>query len=592
MKSGSIHPQVALQTGKGVSQGVVLGKVFIFESDVNLAAHLVQKKSQGDAVELKRFNTALEKVVQDLEKIIAQTKKEVGAHEAEIFEAHQMMIQDEELISPILYGIQQEHLAAEVAVDRAFQLQIEVFQSSDSEYMRERALDLKDLRTQLFTALDPNEKPNLNRLPAPVILVAEDLTPSQTITMDRKNVLGIITEKGGETSHTAIIARTLGIPSITGLEKATQLFTQLQKSGITEFAMDGAEGTIFKIDTPEVRSYFLMRAEQELQGKKKTEVFRGKPTLTQDAHQIHLYGNIGSVKDAQAVMDGDGEGIGLYRTEFLFMERNQAPTLLEQYKSYLDVLNIFSPKEVIIRTLDIGGDKPISYLPFPKEENPFLGVRAIRYCLQHPEFFKTQIKAMLLANHHGNLSIMLPMVSRASEAKACADLIQECHQELKKESVGFTPYLDRPFKVGAMVEIPSLIFEIRELKEYVSFVSVGTNDLLQYSVAVDRMNPALQSLYSAYNLGFIRMMNLLAENALQAGLELGICGELGRSEDLIPLWIAMGYQKLSMTPSEILNRRSLISKFTVAKCQNLLNEVLRAKNEIEVKAKLADYLLN
>jgi phosphotransferase system enzyme I (PtsI) len=574
------HPSVPMHSGRGVSKGIAVGKAWVFQP--GLQEHS-GKKSQGIDVEIARFKQAQKLVLQKLEKIVAQTRLDIGDHEAEIFEAHQMMIQDEELVSPILYMIEQERCSAERAVEKSFQAQIEIFQTADSDYMRERALDLKDLKIQLLSELDPTEKPNLSKLFQPVVLIAEDLTPSQTITLDRKNVLGIITEKGGETSHTAIIARTLGIPAITGVPAAMKFFAQAD-----QIAIDGAEGTIFKIETPELRDHFLAQVQAQASGKQKIQVFRGKPTLTGDAHQISLYGNIGSLKDAESVKEGDGEGVGLFRTEFLYMEREQAPTLDEQTKSYRDVLNVMAPKEVIIRTLDVGGDKFIPYIHIAKEENPFLGVRAVRYCLQERDFFKTQIKAMLLANDQGNLAIMLPMISRASEAKECAELIHECHSELSQ--IGGAEYAAKPYKVGAMVEIPALIFEMRELKEHVSFVSVGTNDLLQYSVAVDRMNPVLQALYSPYNLGFIRMMNILAKDALEAGLEVSICGELGGSEEFIPLWLAMGYQKLSMTPGEILNRRALISKFNLVRCRSLLKEVLHAKTEVEVKSKLADFL--
>jgi phosphotransferase system enzyme I (PtsI) len=296
-------------------------------------------------------------------------------------------------------------------------------------------------------------------------------------------------------------------------------------------------------------------------------------------------GNIGGIEDAKSATDSDAEGVGLFRTEFLFMGRKTAPTLEEQRKAYREVLGLFKGKEVVIRTLDIGGDKPIDYIPIAKEENPFLGVRAIRYCMKDLPLFTTQIKAMLLANEWGNLSIMLPMVSRASEAREIRELIDRCHAEL----LGTSTYQGNPYKVGTMVEIPSLVFEMNELKDSVSFVSVGTNDLMQYSFAVDRMNPELKDLYSPYHLGFLRMMNFLAESAKEAGLSLGICGELGGQDDLLPLWVAMGFDKLSMTPNEVLSKRRLLSKLTLPSCNRLLQEVLSAKNERELKLILTGF---
>jgi phosphotransferase system enzyme I (PtsI) len=295
--------------------------------------------------------------------------------------------------------------------------------------------------------------------------------------------------------------------------------------------------------------------------------------------------NIGSLSDAKDALEHDCEGVGLFRTEFLFMGRASAPTLQEQTRAYRDVLELMAPKEVVIRTLDVGGDKPIDYIRIEKEENPFLGVRALRYCFKDLPLFKAQIKSMLLANEWGNLSIMLPMVSRAAEAHAARALIDECHSELLNDP----QYQNKSFKVGTMIEIPSLVFEIRELKKSMSFVSVGTNDLMQYSFAVDRMNPELRELYTPYSLGFLRMMDFLAQEALTAELDLGICGELGGQDDLIPLWVAMGFKKLSMTPNEILAKRRVLSKLTMPASEGLKREVLGAESGDQVKALLEGF---
>jgi phosphotransferase system enzyme I (PtsI) len=393
-------------------------------------------------------------------------------------------------------------------------------------------------------------------------------------------VLGIITEKGGETSHSAIIARTLGIPAITGVKGA---LTAFQESSI--LAIDGKEGSVFVIPNAHEREYFEARAREFLSEMKGLEDFKGKPSVTHDQHAIRLMANVGGTEDAKSALDLDAEGVGLFRTEFLFMGKSTAPTLEEQTKAYREVLSMMAPREVIIRTLDVGGDKPIDYIQIQAEENPFLGVRAIRYCLKDLPLFQTQIKAMLLANEWGNLSIMLPMVSRASEARTIRALVEECHAELLLEK----NYKANPYQLGAMVEIPSLIFEMKELRKSVSFVSVGTNDLMQYSYAVDRMNPDLKDLYTPYHLGFMRMMNLLAKEALDQGLSLGICGELGGQDDLLPLWVAMGYQKLSMTPIEVLAKRRLLSKLTVSACQGLLREVLEAPDGTQMKWILEEF---
>lgn len=575
----SKHPFQPILLGKGVSKGIAVGPAFVFKPLVT--ASLLTKKAQGASIEIERFKTAQKVVLNRLDSIIAKTKTEIGADEAEIFEAHQMMLQDEELVSPIHFAIEQEHASAENAVVNAFKVQIHIFESSDSDYMRERVLDLKDLEGQLLGELNPESKVSLSHISEPVILVAEDLTPSQTILLDRKNILGLITEKGGETSHSAIIARTLGIPAVSGIEHALE-----KVAAKSILAIDGGEGSVFIASEALVFNHFKEAAEKQTVEKQKLRVFKGKPSLTQDLQKFSLFANIGNAKDAKDAKDADAEGVGLFRTEFLFMERTIAPTLEEQTTAYREVLNLMAPKEVVIRTLDVGGDKPIEYIKIPKEENPFLGLRAIRYCFLDVPLFKTQIKAMLLANEHGNLSIMTPMVSRASEALWAKNIISECHEELKSDPA----YRRKPYKVGTMVEIPSLIFEMKELKESCSFVSVGTNDLTQYALAVDRMNPSLQNLYSPYTLGFIRMMNLLADLAIEHGLDLGICGELAGKDEFIPLWVAMGYQKLSMIGGEILPKRALLSKLTVSRCKSLLKEITSSKNETEVRSRLQEFL--
>ena len=565
--------------GNGVSKGIAVGQAFVFRPVQK--ASLLSRPALSVEIEIKRFKEAQKAVLLRLKLITEKTKAEIGADEAEIFEAHQMMLQDEELASPIHFAIEQEHTSAEVAVVNSFKTQIEIFESSDSDYMRERALDLKDLEGQLLAELNPESKSTLSHISEPVILIAEDLTPSQTILLDRKLILGLITEKGGETSHSAIIARTLGIPAVSGIKSALEKI--LSK---TMIAIDGGEGTVFSALEAPVFEHFKQASEKQTSEKQKLRVFKGKPSLTQDLHTMSLFANIGSAKDAVQALEGDAEGVGLFRTEFLFMERKVAPALEEQTIAYREMLSLMAPREVVIRTLDVGGDKPIDYIKIPHEENPFLGLRAIRYCFTDIPLFKTQIKAMLLANDHGNLSIMTPMVSRASEALQAKNIISECHVELKNDPA----YLGKPYKVGTMVEIPSLIFEMKELKEAVSFVSVGTNDLTQYALAVDRMNPGLQHLYSPYTLGFIRMMNLLATESIEHGLDLGICGELAGKDEFIPLWIAMGYKKLSMTGSEVLSKRALLSKLTVSRCKTLLKEITSSKNEVEVRSKLQEFL--
>jgi phosphotransferase system enzyme I (PtsI) len=569
--SSSQHPYPAKWIAHGISKGIATGPIAVVSQELKLD---LSRSYEGESAELARFYSAHASVCATLKSLIQKSLHEVGPEEAEIFEAHLMMVEDEELLGPIKTLIESEKTIPEIAIRKQFQIQIEIFQAADSDYLRERALDLKDLESQLLSGLHPGSGNASPGIRTPSIIVAEDLTPSQTLLLDRSKILGVITEKGGPTSHSAIIARTLGIPAISGLHDAIK---KLQ--GLNSVALDGSEGSLFIVDTPECATYFATRAQEFLAERKGLQSFIGKPSVTHDQHALRLMANIGSLSDAKDALEHDCEGVGLFRTEFLFMGRASAPTLQEQTRAYRDVLEVMAPREVVIRTLDVGGDKPIDYIRIEKEENPFLGVRALRYCFKDLPLFKTQIKAMLLANEWGNLSIMLPMVSRATEAEHARAIIDECHAELLADPL----YRKQAYKVGTMVEIPSLVFEIRELKKSMSFVSVGTNDLMQYSFAVDRMNPELRNLYTPYSLGFLRMMNFLAQEALASELDLGICGELGGQDDLIPLWVAMGFKKLSMTPNEILAKRRVLSKLTLPASQGLLREALNAESGERVK---------
>ncbi len=565
------HPVAVYSSGKGVSPGIVIGKIFVVREGLGQLPTW-----KGAAVELERFLSAQAAVLERMIRLKEKALAEIGEEEAAIFEAHEMMIQDEEWSSRVRFYIEEQKVVAEKAVQESLREQMEVFESSSSEILRGRVTDLKDLQSQFLAALGFSQN-NLSEINSPVILVAGDLTPSQTVGLERKNILGMITQKGGQTSHTAILARASRIPAVVGVAAIDSL-----ENG-QEIALDGLEGNIYLVNSADSRSYFTDQVEHERQQRARFEQFRGKESTTLDGRTVDLYANIGGVNDLEAVHLGDAEGIGLFRTEFLFMERTTAPSLEEQRESYAKILNGLGSKEVVVRTLDVGGDKPIAYLNFPKEENPFLGLRAIRYCFQHLDVFKTQIKAMLLANENGNLSILLPMVSNAEEVKLAQKIIQDCHDELTASE---HKYAHQPYKIGAMIEIPSLIYEMKELARYVSFVSVGTNDLLQYTVAVDRMNAAVQDLYTPYHLGFLRMMRVLAQEAIQAGLNLGICGELGGSPLFIPLWIAMGFNKLSMNPGQILEARALIHDISFESCQKLLDSVLNCSNQYEVEREL------
>jgi phosphotransferase system enzyme I (PtsI) len=563
--------------GIPVSMGHALGHVLIMHA-ASLTTESLDSKNATPEEEIKRFRKAVEEVLNQMILSEQRARSEVGQQEAQIFEAHQMMLQDVDFQDSIISKIQQDSYATEAAIQQSVQEQMDVFNSSESDYLKERALDVKDIGQQLLESLHSEMRMDWNSIQSPVILVADDLTPSQTIRLPKEKILGIATNHGGKTSHTAILARNLGIPAIVGLP--SHFLNELQNNlANTEYYLDGSTGLFCSVDSELDRIRLMSEIELEKNKESKLDQFRGKVSQSKDGIAMKLLANMGSPGDLQRVLSSDAEGVGLFRSEFLFMERKTAPTEDEQCHAYAEVLNGLAPKEVVIRTLDVGGDKPIAYLPFPKEENPFLGLRALRYCLANVDVFRTQIRALLRANLQGNLSILLPMVSRATEAKHAVQLIKQWENELATEMGHSIPV----YRIGAMVEIPSIGFELSELSHCVSFISVGTNDLLQYFCAVDRMNSTVAYLYQPYQLGFIRFMNQLADSAKKHNIEIGICGELGGDPAFLPLWLAMGYQKISQTSRNVLRSRQLLSHWSVQDARALLDKVLSCEDENQVE---------
>lgn len=520
------------------------------------------------------FKTALERVGLNIRQSIEETRKHIGPEEAAIFEAHLMMLEDPDLIESIQNKINDGHSAFNATL-LSFDEFIRQFHSMQSEYMKERAQDLQDIRQHILTMIEGKQRVDLRKLPKDTILMADDLMPSDIAMLRPEYIAGFVTKTGGKTSHIAIMARTLGVPAIVGI-------SDLPLDENVYAIIDGEEGTLILSPSEEVLTQYTHLQERQFADKKRHEIFASASTKTKSGKHFDLAANIGSPKDLDAVLATGAEGIGLFRTEFLFMDRPMPPNEEEQMQAYTKVLCAFPSHRVVIRTLDIGGDKQIPYMDFPEELNPFLGYRAIRYCLDHPILFKTQLRALLRASVHGNLCILLPMVSSVEEILAVRKLLQEVQEGLTKEALSFNEKIE----LGIMIELPhaALISDI--LAEHVDFFSIGTNDLIQYTLAVDRLNAKLSNLYSPYQPGTLRLIAQVVKNAKKKRIWVGICGEAASDVALLPFWLGLGLDELSMSSSSILKIRALASEFDERCFSELAQNILKSATQSEVLALL------
>ena len=449
-----------------------------------------------------------------------------------------------------------------------------MFEAMEDAYLKERASDIRDVTSRLLYTLLKKKKISLENLNQPVILIARDLTPSQTASMDRKNVLGFLTDIGGKTSHTAIMARTPEIPAIVGLGNIS---TKINDGDTIAF--DGETGEVAINPTAEEITFFNKRHAAFLAIKKEQEQMIGFPSITLDGTHVELAANIGTPNDLDALNRNDAEAVGLYRTEFLFMDRTSMPTEDEQYHAYAQVIKGLKGKNCIIRTLDIGGDKKLDYLDIGAEANPFLGYRAIRICLREPELFKTQLRALIRASVHGPLSVMFPMISSLEEILAVKKIWTEVTIELDTKKVPFSHNI----QLGIMIEIPSAAILSDILADHVDFFSIGTNDLTQYTCAVDRMNEKIEHLYNPYNPGLLRLIHMTIKNARAKNKMVGICGSMAHQKDLVPLFVGMGISELSMSAMHILSTRKIIRGLKKSDCEKLVAEFLKLGTADEVK---------
>jgi phosphotransferase system enzyme I (PtsI) len=533
--------------GKGVSSGIASGRVVFFQR----SNFVVEKKAVTDtAGEVERFKAACLSAASQLDTLAATMAAKVGKENAMLFEIHRMMLFDTDYTDPVIELIQTQRVCAEYAVSEAGGRLAQDFAEMDDDYMKERAIDIRDVSRRVIEILSGTQQ-DVTSGPEPVILAADDFTPSETAQFDRSKVLALVSQAGAANSHTAIFARTMGIPAIIGL--GASLSTGLANK---EAALDGDTGVLY-IEPDEKTLATLIEKKKRL-GEETAllEKFRGKPTLTKSGRKIKLYANIGSVADVEAALAGDAEGIGLLRSEFMYLGRDDYPNEDIQYESYRKVAEDMAGRQVIIRTLDIGADKQAGYFGLPHEENPALGMRAIRICLTRPELFKTQLRAIYRASAFGNVAIMFPMISGIEELRRAKQIAEEVRKDLSAAKIAFNDKTP----IGIMIETPASVIISDLLAKESDFFSIGTNDLTQYTLAVDRQNESISEFVDTHHEAILRMIRMTTENAHKAGIWCGICGMLGADSELTATFMEMGLDELSVEPSYILKLRSRIAE--------------------------------
>ncbi|CEO12906.1 phosphoenolpyruvate-protein phosphotransferase [[Clostridium] sordellii] len=559
--------------GTGASPGIALGNALVIEhSELNIE----KRNIENIEAEIEKLQSAVETSRIELEKVKERAKVELGEHEAEIFEAHLLVLADPELIDQTISKIKDEKVNADFALNEVKDMFVSIFEAMDNEYMRERAADIKDVTNRVLRHILGVKVVDLSALDEEVILIAHDLTPSDTATMNKKMVLGFLTNIGGRTSHTAIMARTLEIAAIVGLNDATD---QIKDGDFIVFNGETGE-VIINPDEETINQYRKLKAKHD-EEKEALKQLIGKASSTLDERHVELAGNIGSPNDLDGLLKNDAEGVGLYRTEFLYMDKeDDFPTEQEQYEAYKAVLEGMNGRPIVIRTLDIGGDKELKYFKMDEEMNPFLGYRAIRLCLDRVDIFKTQLRALYRASVHGKLRIMFPMISSLEELLKAKEVIREVLSELDSEGIKYSHEVE----VGMMIEIPSAAVISDILAKHVDFFSIGTNDLIQYTCAVDRMNQKISYLYNQFNPAVLRLIKMVIDNAHKEGKWVGMCGESAGDKRMIPILLGMGLDEFSMSPISILPARKFITSVNYSDMKKFADEVLTMGTAEEIKA--------
>lgn len=562
--------------GVGASSGIGIGTIVCIREESLDYSKVV---FQGEAEEKARLKEAVDTFCKVTQEMAEDIRQRVGEKESEILSGQIMMLSD-----PFMTGQMEEMIAsgscAEAALDSVCQIYIEMFSNVDDELMRQRATDIRDIRTRMLRLLLGISSVDIASVPAGTVLAAKDLTPSMTVGLKKENISAILNEIGGKTSHSAILARALEIPAVLGIPQVLDQVSDGQQA-----IVDGESGeVIISPDEDTLKRYTAQWKEQQEQ-KAMLSVYRDRKTQDADGRNYELYSNIGSVAEAQIALENGAEGIGLFRTEFLFMDRTAMPTEQEQYEAYKAVSDIMQGKEVIIRTLDVGGDKEISYLKMESEQNPFLGWRAIRYCLEESDLFKVQLRALLRAGaEHKNIKIMLPLVTGVQEIRAAKQLLEECKQELAAQGIAY----DDNIQVGIMIETPAAALIADLLAKEAAFFSIGTNDLTQYTLAVDRGNAKVENLYTTLHPAVLRSIRSIIHAAKEAKISVGMCGEAAADPVLIPLLLEFGLDEMSVSASSILKTRKIVSQWS----QKETAEVEQKAMQLDEPQAVEEYLLS
>ncbi|WP_027415907.1 phosphoenolpyruvate--protein phosphotransferase [Aneurinibacillus terranovensis] len=559
--------------GIAAASGYAMGPAFLLEEEKVAVQKQTLSPDQVGA-EVERFDSKVTQAIQELEVIKEKARKKLGDEEAEIFSAHILVLNDPEYIGAVREKITNEYINAEAALQEVTDNFIAIFESMDNEYMRERAADIRDVSSRVLHRLAGIEEKSLDDVSEPVVMIAHDLTPSDTAQLNRDKVAGFATNIGGRTSHSAIMARSMEIPAVVGLKNIVEQV----KTG-DYVVVDGSQGVVHvNPDEVTVASY---KEKQRHFAARQAELNKLKDahSVTADGHRVELVSNIGNPLDAVGAKKNGAEGIGLYRTEFLYMGRNEFPSEEEQFEAYKSVAEMFDKESpVVIRSLDIGGDKELPYLDLPKEMNPFLGYRAIRLCLDRTDIFKVQLRAILRASIYGNVKLMYPMISSLAELREANKVLDEVKDELTSKNIPF----NRNMEVGMMIEIPAAAIIADQLAKEVDFFSIGTNDLIQYTMAADRMNERVSYLYQPFNPAVLRLINMVIQAAHKAGKWAGMCGEMAGNLTAIPILLGMGLDEFSMSASSILPARALMHRLSQSEVKPLAERVLQMESAEEI----------
>ncbi|MDK2794695.1 MAG: phosphoenolpyruvate-protein phosphotransferase system enzyme [Caldanaerobacter sp.] len=566
--------------GVAASPGIAIGKAFLYTKEkVTINVEKIEESKVEE--EIAKFRKALEVTQEEIEKIKEKALKEFGKEKAEIFEAHLMLASDPELIEGVENMIKTELVTADNAVNKVIEQNASVMESLNDEYLKERAVDLRDVGNRIIENLLGVKSVNLSDLEEEVVVIARDLTPSDTATMKKEMVLGFATDVGGRTSHTAIMARSLEIPAVVGLGNVT---SQVKAGDLV--IVDGLEGiVIVNPDEKTVEDYKSKKEsyEKKVEGLKQ---LKDLPAETPDGKKVMLAANIGTPKDVASALANGAEGVGLFRTEFLYMDRNSLPSEEEQFEAYKEVVEKMGGRPVTIRTLDIGGDKELPYLDMPKEMNPFLGYRAIRLCLDRPDIFKTQLRAILRASAYGNVQIMYPMISSVEEVRKANSILEEVKAELDREGVKY----DKEIKVGIMVEIPSAAVTADILAKEVDFFSIGTNDPTQYTLAVDRMNEHVKEYYQPFHPAILRLVKMVIDAAHKEGKFAAMCGEMAGDPLAAVILLGLGLDEFSMSATSIPEIKNIIRNVEYEKAKEIAEKALNMSEAREIEKMMKDVI--